>query len=176
MKIILLLLILFATGCEKQNDKYLQTAEELTKAYQNKSIDYSKIDSQNLKYITDIIEEIQSNVNNVLIDDFFEFNHTTEFAYRTDQPNSNIILMKDNKCYTDYRKIVFKNAADEHASGDYESVLYCKGYIVKLLQQEVLLSLENNYISYDFVKIIKNKNSYHYYYKGNNDKIGRAHV
>ncbi|MEG2322189.1 MAG: hypothetical protein RSB71_01690 [Bacilli bacterium] len=172
MKKIIICIVLILTGCSASNKiiEYQNISQIIVKFYNTKEYDKTKVKENHQKVINDYLYELTT--ENVLID-LTKYEVKTDI-YKTDKPNSNMVIVEDNKCYIHYNDLNFIDSENEEME-DY-AVVVCNGYYINVIKDIVYNNygniINNPQHDYNYLGYMKNKDGYNFVYQSFYNGVG----
>ncbi len=135
MKKIVLLLIIFLTGCSSPNDNK-QISDAIIEYYQTGTYDSLKLSNSQYQKVEDHIN--QANNIKINLNDFMIYDQ----EYKTNEKNTTGVYVENNICYINSNDIKFIENSDESYEFDDNARIVCNGYFT-VLTKDTVLSLDN---------------------------------
>lgn len=135
MKKIVLLLIIFLTGCSSPNDNK-QISDAIIEYYQTGTYDSLKLSNSQYQKVEDHIN--QANNIKINLNDFMIYDQ----EYKTNKKNTTGVYVENNICYINSNDIKFIENSDESYEFDDNAKIVCNGYFT-VLTKDTVLSLDN---------------------------------
>ena len=135
MKKIVLLLIIFLTGCSSPNDNK-QISDAIIEYYQTGTYDSLKLSNSQYQKVEDHIN--QANNIKINLNDFMIYDQ----EYKTNEKNTTGVYVENNICYINSNDIKFIENSDESYEFDDNAKIVCNGYFT-ILTKDTVLALDN---------------------------------
>lgn len=135
MKKIVLLLIIFLTGCSSPNDNK-QISDAIIEYYQTGTYDSLKLSNSQYQKVEDHIN--QANNIKINLNDFMIYDD----EYKTNEQNTTGVYVENNNCYINSNDINFIENSDQSYEFDDNARIVCNGYFT-VLTKDTVLSLDN---------------------------------
>ena len=132
---ILLLIIIFLTGCSSTFDNK-QVSDAIIEYYQTGTYDSLKLSNSQYQKVEDYIaqaDNIKINLNDFMIYDQ---------EYKTNEENTTGVYIEDGVCYINSNDIDFIENSDESYEFDDNAKIVCNGYFT-VLTKDTVLALDN---------------------------------
>ena len=132
---ILLLIIIFLTGCSSTFDNK-QVSDAIIEYYQTGTYDSLKLSNSQYQKVEDYIAQVDNIKIN--LNDFMIYDQ----EYKTNEENTTGVYIEDGVCYIDSNDIDFIENSDESYEFDDNAKIVCNGYFT-VLTKDTVLALDN---------------------------------
>lgn len=171
MKKIALLLVLLTlfSGCTLIKDRvyYKNIADQAISIFNSPDYDKKDIASSDLEALDKLVSEITHENQLINISDFI----VKEDEFKTDEPNSYKVFVKDNECYMYYSDLRFDEVWETEM--EIHRQVICNGYYATIYMSDFFPnyedSLKEQKHNYVFSSYIKNEDNYRFIYRSSKD-------
>lgn len=132
---ILLLIIIFLTGCSSTFDNK-QVSDAIIEYYQTGTYDSLKLSNSQYQKVEDYIAQVDNIKIN--LNDFMIYDQ----EYKTNEENTTGVYIEDGVCYINSNDIDFIENSDESYEFDDNAKIVCNGYFT-VLTKDTVLALDN---------------------------------
>ena len=136
MKKIVLLLIIFLTGCSNNIIDNKEISDSIIEYYQTGTYDSLKLSNSQYQKVEDHIN--QANNIKINLNDFMIYDQ----EYKTNEKNTTGVYVENNICYINSNDIKFIENSDESYEFDDNAKIVCNGYFT-ILTKDTVLALDN---------------------------------
>ena len=136
MKKIVLLLIIFLTGCSNNIIDNKEISDSIIEYYQTGTYDSLKLSSSQYQKVENYIA--QANNIKINLNDFMIYDD----EYKTNEQNTTGVYVENNNCYINSNDINFIENSDQSYEFDDNARIVCNGYF-NVLNKDTVLSLDN---------------------------------
>ena len=136
MKKIVLLLIIFLTGCSNNIINNKEISDSIIEYYQTGTYDSTKLSSSQYQKVENYIA--QANNIKINLNDFMIYDD----EYKTNEQNTTGVYVENNNCYINSNDINFIENSEQSYEFYDNARIVCNGYFT-VLTKDTVLSLDN---------------------------------